>query len=89
MHILDEGMRGPWFIRDYGMALYNQPDPIRTPPQGNLTISLRSSPTTGRSVRNSTALDGVIGIDSSLHGGAQHGQVQASCGVGLAGAPAR
>lgn len=23
LHILDEGVRGPWFIRDYGMAMYN------------------------------------------------------------------
>ena len=23
MSILDENIRGPWFIRDYGMALYN------------------------------------------------------------------
>lgn len=23
LHILDSGVRGPWFVRDYGMAMYN------------------------------------------------------------------
>ena len=43
MHILDPGVKGPWFIRDYGMALY---DPtwagsVTTPAGGSWTISLR------------------------------------------------
>lgn len=43
MSILDEGVRGPWFIRDYGMALYNPTwtGPISTPAGGRWKISLR------------------------------------------------
>ncbi len=43
MTILDDGIRGPWFIRDYGMALYNptQTGPISTPENGSWKISLR------------------------------------------------
>ena len=43
MSILDEGVRGPWFIRDYGMALYNPTwtDPISTPAGECWKISLR------------------------------------------------
>lgn len=43
MTILDEGVRGPWFIRDYGMALYNPTwtGSVSTPAGGTWTISLR------------------------------------------------
>ncbi len=43
MTILNEGIRGPWFIRDYGMALYNPTwrDAISTPAGKSWTISLR------------------------------------------------
>ena len=43
MTILDEGARGPWFIRDYGMALYNPTwnRSISTPEGESWTISLR------------------------------------------------
>jgi len=35
--------RGPWFIRDYGMAMFNatQDEPIRVPVGGNWTAALR------------------------------------------------
>ena len=43
MTILDEALRGPWFIRDYGMALYNptQAGPVLTPENETWKISLR------------------------------------------------
>jgi len=43
MTILDEGVRGPWFIRDYGMALYNPTwtGSVSTPAGGTWKISLR------------------------------------------------
>ena len=43
MTILDEGVQGPWFIRDYGMALYNPTwrQSISTPEGESWTISLR------------------------------------------------
>jgi hypothetical protein len=43
MTILEEGIRGPWFIRDYGMALYNptQTGPVSTPANGTWKIGLR------------------------------------------------
>lgn len=43
MTILAEGIRGPWFIRDYGMALYNptQTGSVLTPANGTWKISLR------------------------------------------------
>jgi len=43
MTILDEGVRGPWFIRDYGMALYNPTwrQSISTPEGESWIISLR------------------------------------------------
>ncbi len=43
MSILDEGVRGPWFIRDYGMALYNPTwtGAISTPAGERWKISLR------------------------------------------------
>lgn len=43
MTILDEAVRGPWFIRDYGMALYNptQAGPVLTPENEMWKISLR------------------------------------------------
>ncbi len=43
MSILDEGVRGPWFIRDYGMALYNPTwtGAISTPAGESWKISLR------------------------------------------------
>ncbi|MXZ01224.1 hypothetical protein F4Y93_11505 [Candidatus Poribacteria bacterium] len=43
MSILDEGVRGPWFIRDYGMALYNPTwtDAVSTPEGESWTVSLR------------------------------------------------
>ena len=43
MTILDEDIRGPWFIRDYGMALYNptQTGTISTPANETWKISLR------------------------------------------------
>jgi hypothetical protein len=43
MTILDEGVRGPWFVRDYGMAMYNPTwvRSISTPSKGSWDISLR------------------------------------------------
>ncbi len=43
MTILDEGVRGPWFIRAYGMALYNPTwtGSVATPAGGTWKISLR------------------------------------------------
>ncbi|MDE0313364.1 MAG: PmoA family protein [Candidatus Poribacteria bacterium] len=43
MTILEEEIRGPWFIRDYGMALYNptQTGPVSTPANGTWKIALR------------------------------------------------
>ncbi len=43
MTILDEDVRGPWFIRDYGMALYNptQTGPVSTQANETWKISLR------------------------------------------------
>ena len=43
MRILDEGIRGPWFIRDYGMALYNPTwtGAVSTPAGERWTVSLR------------------------------------------------
>ena len=43
MSILDEGVRGPWFIRDYGMALYNPTwtGSISTPAGDSWKIALR------------------------------------------------
>ncbi len=43
MTILNEGIRGPWFIRDYGMALYNPTwrQTISTAAGESWTISLR------------------------------------------------
>jgi len=43
LHILDAGVRGPWFIRDYGMAMYNPTwtQSISTPEGGSWTVGLR------------------------------------------------
>ena len=43
MSILNEGVRGPWFIRDYGMALYNPTwtGAVSTPAGETWKISLR------------------------------------------------
>lgn len=43
MTILEEGIRGPWFIRDYGMALYNptQTGTISIPKNETWKIALR------------------------------------------------
>jgi len=43
MSILDPGVRGPWFIRDYGMALYNPTwrGPLTTGPGESWRIRLR------------------------------------------------
>lgn len=43
MTILDEGIRGPWFIRDYGMALYNPTwtGSVSTPATERWKIALR------------------------------------------------
>ncbi|MYH80768.1 hypothetical protein F4009_09800 [Candidatus Poribacteria bacterium] len=43
MSILNEGVRGPWFIRDYGMALYNPTwtGAVSTPEGESWTVSLR------------------------------------------------
>jgi len=43
MAILDEGVRGPWFIRDYGMAMYNPTwrKAISKSKEESWTISLR------------------------------------------------
>ncbi|MCG9129966.1 PmoA family protein [Candidatus Poribacteria bacterium] len=43
MKILDDGLRGPWFIRDYGMALYNptQTGSVETKSQDSWNIGLR------------------------------------------------
>lgn len=43
MKILDDEVRGPWFIRDYGMALYNptQTGSVETKSQDSWTIGLR------------------------------------------------
>jgi hypothetical protein len=43
MTILDPGVRGPWFVRDYGMALYNPTwrEAVSTPRGEAWTISLR------------------------------------------------
>ena len=43
MTILEDGIRGPWFIRDYGMALYNptQESTITTPLNEVWKIALR------------------------------------------------
>ena len=43
MTILEEGIRGPWFIRDYGMALYNptQTSSVSTPANETWKIDLR------------------------------------------------
>lgn len=41
--ILDPGVRGPWFVRDYGMAVYNPTwaGPITTPAGESWTVALR------------------------------------------------
>ena len=43
MHILDEAVRGPWFIRDYGMAMYNPTwaRSVRRAEGESWTVSLR------------------------------------------------
>ena len=43
MSILNEGIRGPWFIRDYGMALYNPTwtGAVSTPADETWKVSLR------------------------------------------------
>jgi hypothetical protein len=43
MMIRDAGARGPWFIRDFGMAMYNPTwrDEIEVPENSSWTISLR------------------------------------------------
>ena len=43
LHILDDGVRGPWFIRDYGMAMYNPTwtRSVSTPQGGAWTVGLR------------------------------------------------
>ena len=43
MTILDKDIRGPWFIRDYGMALYNPTwrDSITIPESETWKIGLR------------------------------------------------
>jgi hypothetical protein len=43
MSILDAGVRGPWFIRDYGMALYNPTwrGAVATPEGASWTVCLR------------------------------------------------
>lgn len=43
MKILDDATRGPWFIRDYGMALYNptQTGPVETKAKASWKIGLR------------------------------------------------
>ena len=43
MSILNEGIRGPWFIRDYGMALYNPTwtGDVSTPEGESWKVSLR------------------------------------------------
>jgi hypothetical protein len=43
LHILDEGVRGPWFIRDYGMAMYNPTwtRSVSTSEGGSWTVGLR------------------------------------------------
>ena len=43
MSILNEGVRGPWFIRDYGMALYNPTwtGSVSTPEGESWNVSLR------------------------------------------------
>jgi len=43
MTALDPGRRGPWFIRDYGIALYNPTwrETIRTPQGESWTVALR------------------------------------------------
>ena len=43
MHILDEGVSGPWFIRGYGMALFNPTwtQSISTPEGKSWKVSLR------------------------------------------------
>ena len=43
MSILNEGIRGPWFIRDYGMALYNPTwtGSVSTPEGESWKVSLR------------------------------------------------
>ena len=43
LHILDPGVRGPWFIRDYGMAMYNATweRAIHLPAGDTWTVSLR------------------------------------------------
>jgi len=43
LHILDVGVRGPWFIRDYGMAMYNPTwtRSISTPEGGSWAVGLR------------------------------------------------
>ena len=44
LHILDPGRRGPWFIRDYGMAMYNPTweRSIAVPAGESWTVSLRA-----------------------------------------------
>ena len=44
LHILDPGVRGPWFIRDYGMAMYNQTweQSVAVPAGEAWTVSLRA-----------------------------------------------
>ena len=44
LHILDPGERGPWFIRDYGMAMYNPTweRSIAVPAGEAWTVSLRA-----------------------------------------------
>jgi len=43
MTILNQGIRGPWFIRDYGMALFNPTwrQTIQVPQGQSWSISLR------------------------------------------------
>jgi len=43
MHILNDGLRGPWFIRDYGMALFNPTwrQSISTPKGESWQLKLR------------------------------------------------
>lgn len=54
LHILDAGVRGPWFIRDYGMAMYN--------PTWDRSISLARGETWTVSLR-AVAYDGPLTSD--------------------------
>lgn len=44
LHILDAGVRGPWFVRDYGMAMYNPTweTAVAVPKDKTWTVSLRA-----------------------------------------------